>query len=118
MRYNSLVRFGLRVSGFELSKKTLDSNPGTRHRLVSQIFDLFFIHAEVVGDFVQNRQANFFVEILGIGKIFEQRCSEYGNLIRQERRIETGSVRQRHALIDAVKRFVARIESFGAQKVV
>ena len=83
---------------------------------VSQIFDLIFVHAEVVSDFVQHRQADFFAQLVGVGKVFEQRFGEDGNLVGQQRQVEARSFREGHALINTVQAIVAWIESLGAQE--
>ena len=71
-------------------------------RLISQILDLLFIHAEVVRDLVQHRQTNFLAQLLGIGKIFEQGFGKDGDFIGQQRRIETGSVWEWDSLVNAI----------------
>ena len=69
-----------------------------------------------MGDFMQDREANFFTQVIWVRKILQQRFGEYGNLIRQQRRIEVRSFGQRHAFIDSIKRVVPGIEPFGAQQ--
>ena len=69
-----------------------------------------------MGDLVQDRQANFLAQLVRIGKIFQQRLREYGNLVGQQRRVERGAVGERDALVNTVQRIFARIEAFGQQE--
>lgn len=43
---------------------------------VSQVFDLFLVHAEVVGDLMQEREADLSAELNGIGEITQQRLGK------------------------------------------
>ena len=84
---------------------------------VSQILDLFLVHAEVVGDFVQHREADFFAQFVEIGEVFQKRFGEDRDLVGQERRIEARSFRQRDALIKTVKGIFFGIEVLGEQQI-
>ena len=83
---------------------------------ISQLFDLVFVHPEVVGNFMEHGKTDFFAELIGVGKILQQRFSENSNLVRQQRQVETRSFRKRNTLVDAVQGVTARIKSFGSQE--
>ncbi len=72
-----------RRSKLEIASAVLDSPSSFRGRLlsVSQIFDLVFVHAKVMRDFMQHRQANLRAQFFRVRKIFEQRLGENRNLI-------------------------------------
>ena len=118
---------GSRRSGFSFSEihysnssqslETRDQNVEPRIDiviLVSQILDLLFVHAEIVGDLVQHSQANFLAQLFGIGKIFQQGLGKNGDFIGQQRRIEAGTFGQWDALINAIESVVPRIEPLRA----
>jgi len=96
------------------------SNSGlvTQHSgsLITQILDLVVVHAEIVSDFVQHREANLFAEVIRIRKVLKQGLGEDRDFVGQERWIKVGSVGQGNALIESVERVVARVEPFGAQE--
>lgn len=69
-----------------------------------------------MGDFMQYGETELFAQIIRVGKILQQRLDKYGNLIGQQRRVEVRPFRQRNALVNAVERVVARIETLGAQE--
>jgi len=83
---------------------------------VSQLFDIFLVHAEVVGDFVQHREADFFAQSVEIGEVFQEWFGEDGDLVGQERRIEARSFRQWHTLVQTVNGIFCGIEILGEQQ--
>jgi hypothetical protein len=82
-------------------------------RLVAQLIDLIIIHAEVMRDFVQHSGPDLLAQPLGVGKIPQQRRRENGNLVRENRRIKGGAIREWNALVESVQRVAARIQPYG-----
>jgi hypothetical protein len=87
------------VVGFPIVRR--NAKLGTRNTLITQFFDLVFIHAEVVSDFMEHGQADLFAEPVGVGKVLQ---------------VQDRSFRKRNTLVDAVQGVTARIESFGSQE--
>jgi len=65
---------------------------------------------------MEHCQADLFTELIGSGKVLQQGLGENGDFVREERRVESRSFRQRNTLVDAVQSVSARIESFGTQE--
>ena len=69
-----------------------------------------------MGDFVEHGKTDLRAQFFEIGKIFAQRLGEYRDFVREQRRVESRSLRQWHALINSEQSIAARIEPFGNQQ--
>ena len=83
-------------------------------QILAQVFDLFLVHAEVVGYCVQHSETNFFAQLFRIGKILYQGLGKNRDFTGEERRVEAGSIGKRNALIKTVQGIATRIETFRA----
>ena len=64
-----------------------------------------------MGDFVKHGKTDLRAQFFEIRKTFAQRLGEDRDFIRKQRRVESRSLRQWHALIDPEQSIAARIES-------
>lgn len=69
-----------------------------------------------MGDLVEHRKTDLRAQFFEIRKTFAQRLGENRDFVREQRRIESRSLRQRHALIDSEQSIAARIEPFGNEQ--
>ena len=69
-----------------------------------------------MGDFVKHGKTDLRAQFFQIGKTFAQRLGEDRDLIRKQRRVESRSLRQWHALINPEQSIAPRIEPLGEKQ--
>src|SRR5690242_9799182 len=113
--YQGLTASGFSVSGLRLDEVSKHETVNARQqtRLVAQFFDLTFVHAEIMGDFVEHGKTDLRAQFFEIGKIFAQRLGEYRDFVREQRRVQSRWLRQRHALINSEQSIAPRMQPFG-----
>src|SRR5512144_2844495 len=69
-----------------------------------------------MGDLVEHGETDLCAQFFEIRKAVAQRLAEDGDFVRKQRRVQSRSLRQWHALINSEQRIAARIEPFGNQQ--
>lgn len=80
---------------------------------VSQLLDFLLAHAEIVGDLVQDREANLIAQLGTIREILQEGLGKDSDFIGEQGRIENGTFGERSPLVEAVQRLAARVEAQG-----
>jgi len=66
-----------------------------------------------MGDFVKHGKSDLRAQVFEIGKAFKQRLGEDCDFVREQRWVESRSLRQWHALVDPEQSIAARVEALG-----